>query len=317
VNSPARDGREAAVSHAAVAAAWAEVTGDASPVVESLRLRKKSAVYRLWLDDGYMSVIGKRARADVLQNEYTIYREVLSVLPLPSIRAHGLVHRPDGWAWLFLEDAGDECCDPRATPERTAAWLGTLHGAAAVAGTSDVLPERGSAHYREHLRRAHERLVATLQTSTNTGADKHSLCTLASLLEQIDGCWERVEQSCAGGPLTLVHGDFVKRNLRLLGDGSLVALDWEFGGKAPPAADLVLLADNPSLLPVYKTVVKRFLPDVSDCQVLELARLGRGLRLLAAMDWATVWLECPWPETGMAQMRTYEPALRSWGQSLE
>jgi hypothetical protein len=320
LTSDAERGREAAVPLAAVVGAWREVGGRPPARVEPVRLRNKSAVYRL-LEAGPASttVIAKRGGAETLRNEWTIYALVLPRLPLTRARAYGFLEQGDGSAWLFLEDAGDVLCDPEAAPALAAGWLGTLHGAAATLDLAELLPDRGPAHYREHIRGAHRTITRHSDNEALTASDRRFLSRLLSICREVEERWSVLEDICAAGPRTLAHGDFVKRNLRVRREqdaNALVALDWECAGMAPPAADLELLIHHPALAPPYLSAIGRFLPGLSRERISELGRIGVGLRLLAAVDWATSWLECSWPQTGMAQLRTYEPLIRAWARTL-
>lgn len=320
MNSYGEHGREAAVPPAAVIAAWRELGGRPPARVEPVRLRNKSAVYRLrGAGPGRATVIAKRGAAEALKNEWTIYAHVLPRLPLTGARAHGFLERGDGSAWLFLEDAGDVLCDPEAAPALAAEWLGTLHGAAAGLDLGELLPDRGPANYREHIRAARRTITRHADNEALTASDRRFLSEVLSICGEIEDRWSVLEDTCAAGPRTLTHGDFVKRNLRVRrdrGTDALVALDWECAGVAPPAADLELLIVHPAMTLPYLSAIERFLPGLSRERISELARIGVGLRLLAAVDWATAWLECSWPQTGMAQLRTYEPLIRAWARSL-
>jgi hypothetical protein len=313
-------GRQAAVPLETVVGAWQEVGGLPPARVEPVRLRNKSAVYRL-REAGLASanVIAKRGAAEALRNEWTIYAQVLPRLPLTRARAYGFVEPGDGSAWLFLEDAGDVLCDPEAAPVLAAGWLGTLHGAAATLDLAELLPDRGPPHYREHIRAARRTITRHSDNEALTASDRRFLSELLSICGEIEERWSVLEDICAAGPRTLAHGDFVKRNLRVRreqGADALVALDWECAGVAAPAADLELLILHPPLVLPYLSAIERFLPGLSGERISELGRIGVGLRLLAAVDWATAWLECSWPQTGMAQLRTYEPSIRAWARSL-
>jgi hypothetical protein len=229
-------GCEAAVPLAAVAAAWRAVGGGQTVRVEPVRLRNKSAIYRLTeRSRGGETIVAKRAGAEVLRNEWTIYDRLLPLLPLTRACAYGFLE--DGAsAWLFLEDAGDRVCDPNAACALTAQWLATLHGAASTLELTGLLPDRGTSRYREQMRAARRAICQHFGDEALSSADRRSLASLVSITDAIDERWDVVEEICATGPVTLAHGDFVTRNLRLRtradGTEALIVLDWECAGTA-------------------------------------------------------------------------------------
>ena len=312
-------GGRAAVPVAAVAGAWIEAGGRRPTSVEPIRLGDKRAVYRL-VDAGpdRETVIAKRSGREALKSEWMIYERVLPLLPLTSARAYALVEE-SVTAWLFLEDAGDTVCDPRTAGALASRWLGTLHGAAASLDVRRLLPDRGPAHYRRHLGAARTTIALHSDNPALTTEDSRLLWDLVAVLSEIERHWNVVEEVCSAGPLTIAHGDFVKRNLRRQsedGREALIVLDWECAGAASPAADLEVIGLDRTLAAQYISTIQRFLPTVSEQLVTELARVGVGLRLLAAIDWAAADLECPWPQTGMASLQLYEPSIRAWARSL-
>ena len=110
--------------------AWCLVVEDGRvpASIEILKLEKrKSAVYRLnGLGHGARSVVAKRRPEGELADEVRLHSEFLPALPLGSLELYGFVEEFDGFAWLFLEDAG-ETCYSREAPEHQALaveWLG-------------------------------------------------------------------------------------------------------------------------------------------------------------------------------------------------
>jgi ATP-binding cassette subfamily B protein len=311
------------VGHPAVAA-WREVAPARSRVdlVELLRGKDKRQIYRLTLGGDGSRVIAKRARGEALVPERTIYEHVLPWLPTPTLRYFGFVGEgDDGFAWLFVEDAGDERCSLAEHGELAADWLGTLHGAAAELDLAAFLPARGADHYLEHLRSARGRIRAKYADASVTGGDRDMLRRLLATCELIESSWNNVEAMCKGLPDTLVHGDLVAKNLRLRSEAAgpaIFAFDWECAGFGVPAADVheLTVGAPAEQLTRYRSTVAGYAGRLNEAELWALLFLGGGFRLLASVDWATPHLRFPRPERGMATLGCYEPPLRSWADAL-
>src|SRR5881296_2207712 len=124
--------------------------------IEILKLKRKSAVYRLLgLGPNGSAVIAKRCPCRSAVIERRIYEEFLPPLPVPTLRCYGFVADTDGdYCWLFLEDASGQeysLLDPahRAVAGR---WLATIHTAIAQRGLANGLPDRSAGHYLALLR---------------------------------------------------------------------------------------------------------------------------------------------------------------------
>jgi aminoglycoside phosphotransferase (APT) family kinase protein len=95
-------------------------------------------------------------------------------------------------------------------------------------------------------------------------------------------------------PCTVVHGDFVPKNVRVARRaGRLVVLpfDWETAGWGPPAADLASFQKGirPDLTH-YANAVAGAWPGLGIDDLMAMSDLGRLFRVLAAIDWASVGL---------------------------
>src|SRR6266568_1491767 len=109
--------------------AWARLGGgkSLSDRVEIIKHVKKSSIYRV---DGLAEIhrgvmIAKRADAGGIELEAMVYRDVLSELPVSSLRFFGTVPDDDPeFAWLFMEDAGEQRLAPgeRDHTELLARW---------------------------------------------------------------------------------------------------------------------------------------------------------------------------------------------------
>src|SRR2546425_10649959 len=113
--------------------------------IETLKLKSKSAVYRLTgTGNGHSSLIAKRCPAATASVERMIYEEFLPQLPVPTLRCHGfLPEAQGGCCWLFLEDAGAQTYSPANGEHRALAgrWLATVHRTTLPDGLQAALPD--------------------------------------------------------------------------------------------------------------------------------------------------------------------------------
>jgi len=155
------------------------------------------------------------------------------------------------------------------------------------------------------------------------GYDNPALCPddIAVLDDVLAQCsetearWEEIERLSEGMPATLVHGDFVPKNVRVrTGRDGIVLLpfDWGTGGWGGPAADLA--ETDPTL---YWQFMSEDWRHVDLSVVTRVAKVGRLFRVLAAVRWASQSLSYPSIEKPMAQLRIYRGWLADAMQLLE
>src|SRR5438876_173944 len=142
--------------HPAVAA-WRELVPDAPDPerIEVLRQGKKSTTYRLVESTpDAASIIAQRACMAKALIERTVYEDILPHLPVTSPRYYGCRAADPQFAWLFLEDIGDERYTPtdRAQLALAGHWVGLMHTAAARVPAARGFPEGGPPRYLDHLR---------------------------------------------------------------------------------------------------------------------------------------------------------------------
>jgi hypothetical protein len=291
--------------------AWGRLNAGSPTVtrIEILQGRNKSATFRLYgaFPNGG-TVIAKRGYTETLRREYEIYAEVLPHVPLPALRCFGwFCLQDEEFSWLFLEDAGDEEFDPSIERHRVLAarWIGKLHVNALRLPTSMHLPPAGASRYLGHLRHARQLLVDCRANPALSAKDMAVLDSVVSHCDELEALWGRIEKQCGDLPQTLVHGDFVPKNLRVrkgLGESSLVLFDWEMVGWGPPAADLASVD-----LEVYWPVVSETWPGLDKSTLYQMAELGKLFRNLAAIDWAAARLARagPWVDNAIARLRVY------------
>ncbi|TMB07524.1 MAG: hypothetical protein E6J71_29505, partial [Deltaproteobacteria bacterium] len=250
--------------HPAVAA-WRQLAPDAPDPerIEVLRQGKKSATYRLVEPTpGSASIIAQRACMAKALIERTVYEEILPHLPVTSPCYYGFRAEDPHFAWLFLEDIGDErhTASDHAQLVLAGRWVGLMHTAAAHLPAARGLPDGGPPRYLDHLRGGLQTVRANLANPALTADDAATLGRLASDLDRLESAWAALACACTGLPATLVHGDLQRKNLYVRNDAgqtALYAIDWETAGWGVPAADLARID-----LPTYWSVVRSVWPDV-------------------------------------------------------
>lgn len=314
-----------AVDHPA-AIAWAQTGACLSNLraVVSVERRhvslRKSSVYRL---DGAgekgTAVIAKKCPQQYGMLERTIYERVLPNLLLPYPRLLGMAGDDDGIScWLFTEDAGNEAYSPADSTHRIVAgrWLGALHASTTALPPDVLLPDRGPTHYLRHLRSARDTIRDNLTNPALDREQRRQLQRIVSKCEFVEQEWWRIEQFCGGMPETLVHGDFVGKNVRVRSGASgteVLPFDWEHAGRGVPAVDLAQAAfsstgflANPDLDAYWETVQWTRLGFEA---VKRLAVYGTVFRCLAALSWESQRLAYEWVEWPVKNMALYEAEL--------
>jgi hypothetical protein len=267
--------------------------------IEILKLKTKSAVYRLsGVGPDGTAIIAKRCRTATALVEQAIYDRFLTRLPLPALRCHGLVLEPDGEScWLFVEDAGRQAYSPALEEHRALAgrWLRTVHRVLVCPELQALLPDRGPAHYLKLLRSARAVMLQLVESPVLTADEVALLRTVIGQYRGIEARWEELEKFCGACPRTLVHGDFVIKNLRLqdgAGTPALLVYDWEMAGWGVPATDLAQSLGR-CASPDLDAYCSAFGPSGSPTEIGELRRLanyGNLLRLVDKIFWDTVGL---------------------------
>ena len=295
------------------------------PAVQAWRqLRKRksrSAIYRLAGVGPRGSVIAKWCRPATAAVERAVYEEVLPHLPLTALRCYGSFEEDDGkFCWLFLEDGGGQEYSPEREEHRVlaAGWLGLLHTSATRVAAAARLPDRGPGHYLDHLRSARAAILGNLTNGALSAEDRAVLKAIVRQCDALESRWDQVQRMCDRMPRTLVHGDFVVKNVNVRpgpAGPAFLAFDWETAGWGVPAPDLVqaLLLDRVSSvspdLPTYWRAVRDSWPHLSIEDIRRLADLGSVFRLLAMIHWLSLDLAYPWVSKPMAGMRIYHAEL--------
>ena len=311
------------LDHRAVRAWAALKPGRVEPDgIEILKLRDKCAVYRLGgVGPDGSAVIAKRCRRPACLVERIIYERLFARQLVPALRWYGFLDEPDNvHSWLFLEDAGTgtylpPCAEHRALAGR---WLGTTHAAAAKEqGLELELPDRGPVHFLKRLQVSREELVRHFENPALREDGIRMLKALVGDLDVLEGHWSEVEKVCQDELRTIVHGDFVIKNVRVrttVGSTSLLVFDWENAGWGVPCTDLAQLTDrtvSPDL-DSYASALRGSWLRVSDVRVRELAECGRFFRLVDEIGWESPLLTfgpCRFVVKPASRLRVYQGQL--------
>src|SRR5688500_7119246 len=205
--------------HPAVAG-WRAYAGTAvRPVAaETIARSKKSAVYRLCGAGPGGSGIGAKAQSpEGLRVERAIYEGVLPLAAVSTVSCYGAIEMPDGWCWIFLEDAGDRAYAPGSSRDRVLAarWLAELHAATARLTPPASLPTSDMRRYRDTVMRARESLTGAARLRPLAASDRRLLTSIVGRLDALDAIWPDVDAHASALPTGLMHGDFCAKNLRV------------------------------------------------------------------------------------------------------
>jgi hypothetical protein len=287
--------------------------------IARLGRKKKSAVFRLAsAGPGGCAVVAKRCCRETAAVERIVYSQLLHALPVTALQYYGFVDEPDSeFSWIFIEDAGDKQQQPQ--PERDgslmARWLGSLHAGAANLKPAAQLPPRGPSHYFKHLQAGRDAILQNLGNPLLRGEDIAVLKSIVAQCDFVEARRSEIESFCEQMPHTLVHGDFVVKNMRLRTRDDIVELvlyDWETSGWGAPAADVAELLMNPHSsadLARYSALVRIAWPHIGACEIQQLAAWGRVFRLLAMVSWESTELPYQSVRTAMGSMRYYHAEM--------
>ena len=298
--------------HPAVAA-WSRINSprERPSQVRVLKESRKSAVYRLQGVGAEGAVIAKRYEAQAARLETALYRDVFPKVSAPTPRFYGSEEIAGGefW-WIFLEDGGNRTCISRSSRHQELAvrWLAALHTSAHLLDLGS-LPDAGPRHYLDyHLREGREQILGNLDNPAFSREHRRFLEEMVADLDLVASRWDEVEQFCSRMPRTLVHGDFVPKNIRIkdrAGASVLLAFDWETAGRSVPAADIALCPD----IYAYLQLVRETWPQISIEDLHGLVLYGRVFRVLASICWETYSLASKWAAMEMKTMCYFETEL--------
>ena len=270
----------------------------------------KSRVYRLTGRFSFDApVFVKLTHAASVRVERIIYMEILPRLSVTRVRCHGTLDAEDEMAWIFLEPARGEFYQEEDEGHHRVAtqWLAAVHTASSRLDLSDRLPGHSAGRYLHCLAQGRERIEPNMN---NPVLKPHELTTLERILrlwDIIDRNWLKLEAACGEMPKCLVHGDFVKKNVRIhqTRDGAAVyPLDWDISGWGVPAVDIERM--DPV---IYEKSVRHHWPHLGLRGVRKMANVGVILRNLGLINETSVGLPYDWVETTMNELGIYEACL--------
>jgi len=241
-------------------------------------------------------VIAKRCRTAPARIERAIYEELLPLTGMPALHCYGLLEEPEGeFCWLFLEDAAGARYSPQLPHNRALAgcWLAETQLTALAHNLKSCLPGRDLDHYLRLLRGCRAMLLRHLGGSALSVEGATVFRNIAAHLDALESLWDELEEICDVMPRTLVHGDFVNKNLRIRDAATgpaLLVFDWEFAGWGVPAADLAQLIDRVAKpdLDLYCSILNREYSHLDLRDIQAVAACGNLLRMVDQMSWATV-----------------------------
>ena len=257
--------------------------------VEILRERGKNAVYRLvGVGDGGGDVIAKYGRNQIIGIERTVYEQVLERVVVDKLRYYGsLTEGPDA-SWIFLERASGVRWDDSVPEHNVLAsrWIAQLHVAATAVIGSVPLPDLGPRTQLQRLRDIRSTIANSVESAAWPSPHRMVLEGVLAVLDGVEASWGRIEEICAGAPVTMVHGDYRPKNARVSEDRGgecFRVFDWETAGIASPARDLARVDAR-----AYTNVVLAAWPHVDLAAVQQLAVVGHLLRNLESVRWDTI-----------------------------
>jgi ATP-binding cassette subfamily B protein len=308
--------READAGVAAAESAWAAVrpTGARTRSSAAVTLKppgRSSTVYRLvGAGPRGADVIAKRTYRARVELEHSLYAELLPRLSVATVRCYGVAQDDDeARAWLFLEDAGEIAYSPQQPEHRrlAARWLAAMHVAAASRPAPTTLPMRDVAYHRELLESSRSTIADGLGNPAFTPEHLTSLRALLHRSEMLLDRWPDVERLCKGIPATLVHGDFVPKNVRVRegpNGRALVPFDWECAGWGPPGIDLSSID-----IDEYAQEVRGIWPALGRSDLATVAHVGRIFWFTSCIGWETWAFETEWVSRTMNHMAVYDRDL--------
>lgn len=311
--------------------AWYELGLDRiePEAIVALKEHDKSAVYRLeGVGPAGGCIIGKRCKRATATVERVIYEEILPCLPIPALHYYGFIEESEEeFCWLFLEDAHGDEFSPCLEVHRTLAarWVATMHISAADIVDPEWLPDRGPAYYLRQLQ-----LTSNIfrQSFNNPRLNRDQITVLKAILaryEFLESRWGQISSLSDSVPRTLVHGDFVAKNMFVCNSKTgptLLPFDWENAGygvifvdlaQSPPST--IEFSANPDI-GAYWAVVRNYWPDIKIRDLERLANFGTLLRLLEAINWIAERLSLEWIEKPVSIIDVYECWLAEVIQTL-
>jgi len=256
--------------------------------------KRKSAVYRLDCPGhGESVIVAKMCAPATAALESKIYEKILPELPISSLRYYGHVTQDDRH-WIFIENAGGMELDVNNDThlELATRWLAAMHTSTTQLDTLSQLPDRGPPYYLSQLHSARQRMKDCTSNSALGPADFEVLEKFCIQAELLESRWSEIESFCETIPASLVHNDFVSKNVHICATDAgqkLFVFDWEMSGKGTPAVDLYWMFQKApdTTITRYWNHLKGFNSNIGLQDIEHLAILGVAFRVLDAVEWAS------------------------------
>ena len=279
--------------------------------------KDKSAVYKLegTGPDG-RSIVAKRCTSTTLKLERCIYETILPELPISSLQYYGDAEMDDTY-WLFLEYAGgvEWRIDDKTHLELAIQWLAKMHGSSAQLKALSLLPDRGPRYYLSQLTTARQRIQENISNPAFAPADIEILNDFLVCSSLLDKRWQDIESFCNTMPVTLVHNDFVSKNVhvRTTEQGLiLLPFDWEQSGKGVPTTDLfwMFLKAPKTSITRYCEYLREYNTSIDLQDAKQLMKTGVIFRLLDEIEWVSLYFPTESPNKRMYRTKHYTDKLK-------
>ena len=168
------------------------------------------------------------------------------------------------------------------------------------------LPKREPDHYLNLLRSAQDMILSNITNPSLNTDDRDLLETTVDHCVHLSVIWSQLAYVCEGMPHTLVHGDFIKKNVavRCSRDGIiLLPYDWEKAGYGIPAEDISRVD-----IPTYWSTVRDYWPASGARALQRLANVGRIFRCLVFLHWIAPGLA----HKSVSEPMNYIKSCESW-----
>lgn len=297
-----------------LASAWRDLAPDrAGPErVEAVtKPALETTVFRLiGLGEANDAVIAKRCKRSTALVESTIYEAILPRLSVPMLHYYGCTKDREGeFYWLFVEDVGGKHYEPRIREHRIAAgrWMGLMNTSAVNIPAARRLPGRGPEYYLDLLQSARGMVLSNLANPALNNDDLGVLAGVIAHLDRLEEGWDHLSALCKDMPQTLVHGDFISKNVGVRRNGDEIVLlpfDWEKAGWGLAAEDI----SRVDISTYWETVQGRW-SGLGLAFLERLAHVGRIFRCLVFVNWLAPSLAHETVEQTMNDVRRCETWL--------
>ena len=289
----------------------------------SNRDRRKSSVFKLeGVGRAGAGIVAKSCNPETAGLERVIYERILPRLPISSLQYYGHVESGESH-WLFLEYANGDAweIDDRQHLELAIRWLAEMHDSAAHLDTLSLLPGRGPEYYLSQLTTARQRIAENISNPALDGVSTVILDEFIACSSLLQARWKEVEAFCRTVPETLVHNDFLGKNVHVRSTKSgldLLVFDWEMSGSGVPATDLFWLFQHAPEASItrYWEQRRQFNSSIALQDIEYLFVLGAVFRVMDAVEWVSRYLLTGYPNRKIDHIQVHTDRLKHAFQVL-